>query len=222
MTSVANKISGDFKFTANYSSNPMGRICILWDSLAVHVEPQVQTDQLIHSCITVLHSGLQFYMTSVYASNAEIDRCHLWDDLTSIARLSMDKPWLIGGDLNEVRYTNEKIGGRPPSLRRLKKFNRFISTCNVQDMKAVGHIMSWTNLQQDRITSRLDRTLINSRWLSTFPESFTDYLEPGLSDHSALLVHFLPEQLSLFLRLGGGKKSAQHPPQGPVAEWRIH
>ncbi|KAK1314810.1 hypothetical protein QJS10_CPA01g01582 [Acorus calamus] len=196
MDSIATNICRDYQYIVNYSSNPMGRVCILWDNLTLQVDPQIQSDQFIHSCITVLHSGLQFYMTSVYAHNGESARTQLWEDLVSVARNSMDKPWLIGGDMNEVRYTNEKIGGRPPSLRRLKKFNRCIGACNVQDLKAVGHTRSWTNLQQVRITSRLDRTLINSRWLTTFPESFTDYLEPGLSDHSALMVHFSPEVIS--------------------------
>ncbi|KAK1295553.1 hypothetical protein QJS10_CPA16g00373 [Acorus calamus] len=89
----------------------MGRICILWESLTLQVDPQIQFDQFIHSCITVLHYDLQFYMTSVYAYNGESARAQLWEDLISVARNSMDKPWLIGGDMNEVRYTNEMIGG---------------------------------------------------------------------------------------------------------------
>ncbi|KAK1298314.1 hypothetical protein QJS10_CPB14g00920 [Acorus calamus] len=120
----------------------------------------------------------------------------LWDDLKAIAQNSHDKPWLIGGDMNEVRFTHEKVGGRPPTLRRLRKFNQCISDCNLQDMKAMGHTLSWTNLQQERIASRLDRTLINSLWLNAYPESFTEYLAPGLSDHSALLVRLTPEVLS--------------------------
>ncbi|KAK1258432.1 hypothetical protein QJS04_geneDACA006635 [Acorus gramineus] len=59
--------------------------------------------------------------------------------------------------MNEVRFISEKIGGRPPSQRRLRRFN------------------------------------------DSFPESYTHYLEPGLSDHAAILVHLSPE---LFKRLG--------------------
>ncbi|KAK1273449.1 hypothetical protein QJS04_geneDACA017344 [Acorus gramineus] len=90
-----------------------------------------RSDQLIHSCITFKHTGQQFYLTSIYAHNDELRRNLLWDELQTIARHSTDKPWLIGGDINEVQYTNEKIGGWPPTLRRLKKFNQCISACNV-------------------------------------------------------------------------------------------
>ncbi|KAK1297062.1 hypothetical protein QJS10_CPB15g01177 [Acorus calamus] len=54
-------------------------------------------------------------------------------------------------------------------------------------MKSIGHTLSWTNLQQQRISSRLDRRLINLLWLSSFPDGYTHSLEPGLSYHAAML-----------------------------------
>ncbi|KAK1304168.1 hypothetical protein QJS10_CPB11g00607 [Acorus calamus] len=194
--SVHARICGDFHHIANYSHNTMGRIWIMWDPNLFLVDPQIYSDQLIHCCITMKHTGHQFYMTSIYALNDEGGRRFLWDDLKAIAQNLHDKPWLVGGDMNEVRFTHEKVGGRPPTLRRLRKFNQCINDCNLQDMKAMGHTLSWTNLQQERIASRLDRTLINSLWLNAYPESFTEYLAPGFSDHSALLVRLTPEVLS--------------------------
>ncbi|KAK1303264.1 hypothetical protein QJS10_CPB11g00610 [Acorus calamus] len=163
--SVHARICGDFHRIANYSHNTMGRIWIMWDPNLFLVDPQIYSDQLIHCCITMKHTGHQFYMTSIYALNDEGGRRFLWDDLKAIAQNLHDKPWLVGGDMNE-------------------------------DMKAMGHTLSWTNLQQERIASRLDRTLINSLWLNAYPESFTEYLAPGFSDHSALLVRLTPEVLS--------------------------
>ncbi|KAK1312666.1 hypothetical protein QJS10_CPA07g00490 [Acorus calamus] len=48
-----------------------------------------------------------------YASNNEQERLSLWDDLARTSLSSHSAPWLIGRDMNEVRYAFEKIGGRP-------------------------------------------------------------------------------------------------------------
>ncbi|KAK1316559.1 hypothetical protein QJS10_CPA05g01577 [Acorus calamus] len=95
-------------------------------------------------------------------------------------------------DFNEVRYNSEKVGGSSVHTRRLQKFNACISHSTLQDLKAYGHTLSWNNRQVTRIMCRLDRILVNSRFINVFPHSMMNYLAPGISDHSPMKVTFIP------------------------------
>ncbi|KAK1288881.1 hypothetical protein QJS10_CPB19g00364 [Acorus calamus] len=46
-------------------------------------------------------------------------------------------PWLVGGDFNEVRYSDEKAGGRPPNIRRLHRFNLCLERCHLRDISVL-------------------------------------------------------------------------------------
>ncbi|KAK1309484.1 hypothetical protein QJS10_CPA09g01046 [Acorus calamus] len=94
--------------------------------------------------------------------------------------------WIIGGDFNEVRYSHEKLGGQPVHSRRLRKFNSCILSSGLEDLKSIGHTLSWNNRQDSRIFCRLDRVMGNQPFITAFPHSLVEYLPPGISDHSPL------------------------------------
>ncbi|KAK1312147.1 hypothetical protein QJS10_CPA07g00501 [Acorus calamus] len=43
--------------------------------------------------------------------------------LAPLVLIEITGPWTVGGNFNEVRYTWEKVGGRPMNINRLKRFN---------------------------------------------------------------------------------------------------
>ncbi|KAK1306962.1 hypothetical protein QJS10_CPA10g01647 [Acorus calamus] len=58
----------------------------------------------------------------------------------------------------------------------------------INDLQATGLNFSWSNNQTTRVQCKLDRILVNSKWLLHHADSFVQYLSPGLSDHSPLKV----------------------------------
>ncbi|KAK1297110.1 hypothetical protein QJS10_CPB15g01243 [Acorus calamus] len=99
---------------------------------------------------------------------------------------------MVRGDFNEVRFSSEKVGGQPVHARRLRKFNSCLESSSLQDLKAYGHTLSWSNRQDQRIWCRLDRVLVNAPFLNVYPHSSVNYLAPGISDHSPLKVTLDP------------------------------
>ncbi|XP_074301373.1 uncharacterized protein LOC141632757 [Silene latifolia] len=94
------------------------------------------------------------------------------------------------GDINCVRTTEERISSDPPNLPALEAFNDAIANSDLHDLKTNGCYFTWTNKQEhgDRKWMRLDRVLVNSVWLTSFPDSFAEALTAGISDHSPLIV----------------------------------
>ncbi|XP_074298706.1 uncharacterized protein LOC141629630 [Silene latifolia] len=70
-------------------------------------------------------------------------------------------------------------------------FNDCLATCHLDDLTCIGYDMTLTNKQDplSRVWSKLDRVLANPCWITLFPNSFAHFQEPGLSDHSPVLVH---------------------------------
>ncbi|KAK1326242.1 hypothetical protein QJS10_CPA01g02409 [Acorus calamus] len=110
----------------------------------------------------------------------------LWADLANISHHIGAHHWIIGGDFNEVRFSFEKAGGHPIHSRRSARFNACIEDCLLHDLRSIGGQFSWSNNQQNRIACKLDRVLVNSRWIQDFPDAYTQVLSPGFSDHSPL------------------------------------
>ena len=83
------------------------------------------------------------------------ERQVLWKELQELQINS--SPWLLAGDFNTARFSNEKVGGQQLSFSKLRSFNDFISNCALSDLRSVGSTWSWNNKNPDagRIAVRL-------------------------------------------------------------------
>ena len=89
-------------------------------------------------------AGLQCLSTVVYTENWESARKSLWMDLCYIVDTYRDMPWAEMGDFN-VRFLDEKVGGSPLTIHKLKDFNGCISYCSLSDILYTGSIWSLSN-----------------------------------------------------------------------------
>ena len=81
-------------------------------------------------------------VTVVYGENWESLRKALWSDLCSMNDTHGHLPWIVLGAFNEARYTDERVGGKPLSIQKLKNFNNCISYCSLSDIRSSGK--KWT------------------------------------------------------------------------------
>lgn len=61
--------------------------------------------------------------------------------------------------------------------------------CDMVDLAQVGPCFTWTNDQDDNpISKKLDRVMVNSCWLNAFPQSYTTFESGGVSDHQRMHI----------------------------------
>ncbi|XP_074299896.1 uncharacterized protein LOC141631074 [Silene latifolia] len=89
-----------------------------------------------------------------------------------------------------VRFPSEKLSNTPPVLQDMLDFNDCLASCHLDDLTCTEVDMSWTNKQDfvTRVWSKLDRVLANHGFITTYPNAFGHFQEPGISDHSPILV----------------------------------
>ncbi|XP_077223396.1 uncharacterized protein LOC143857007 [Tasmannia lanceolata] len=103
-------------------------------------------------------------------------------------------PWLLIGDFNVVRFSNERFGGATAILSDMEEFNSCLLNCALTDLKASGHNLTWNNRAKSgpKKFAKLDRVLVNDYCILSHHLSQADFHSPGISDHSQITVSFNP------------------------------
>ncbi|KAK4381895.1 hypothetical protein Sango_2923900 [Sesamum angolense] len=138
-------------------------------------------------------------LTVVYGANEVSARRELWQGLTELA-MSVDLPWLVGGDFNAVLDMSEVSGASGDIWVAMHDFNDCISQTGLISLPMQGERFSWHNCSMDgrSLWKRLDRMFVNEAWLEQWPNLFYTCLTPRTSVHSPLV-------------LKGDSRDVQHP-----------
>ncbi|KAF5194053.1 hypothetical protein FRX31_016358 [Thalictrum thalictroides] len=194
--SVFRNIGLNWPMLENYEDHYNGRIWLLWNPTLFHVVRLCSTSQLLHVQVKVLQSNFCFYATVIYASNDGSCRQLLWDKITSLAT-TIDCPWIVFGDFNNVLVAEEKEGGELIHPREIMGFQECLHNAGLVDMAHTGCQFTWSNKSEGdhRIATKIDRSLVNEAWLDKCGQSISLFLTPVLSDHSPCVVVW-PDRVS--------------------------
>lgn len=105
--------------------------------------------------------------------------------------LKNDKPWIVYGDFNYVRYNLERIGREKPNIQSIEDFNNSLWEAELQDLKWWGKKYTWWNKQvgNGKFEPKFHRVLVNNEWMPRFPTSDANFLLLSVFYHSPTLVH---------------------------------
>ncbi|KAL2240815.1 UNVERIFIED_CONTAM: hypothetical protein Sindi_0722700 [Sesamum indicum] len=132
-----------------------------------------------------------FAVTVTYGATEVVDRRELWSALGNLAIQCVDIPWLIGGDFNDVRDLSEVCGTSGDIRTAMEEFNAAIQNTGLLPLPMQGEWYTWHNhsATPQNLWKRLDRMLINDRWMARFPNAFYSVLTPRTSDHSPIVLY---------------------------------
>lgn len=99
-------------------------------------------------------------------------------------------PILCTGDMNDIMHLNEKSGPGRPDLRRIDIFCDFVKQCGFIDLGYSGPAYTWTNKRCNTMPTfeRLDRSLANAEWCTSYPNTIVYHLPMLRSDHAPILT----------------------------------
>ena len=167
------------------------RIWLAWDENIIDVHVLDSGEQFLHCRVTSRTDNEVVIITIVYGASEVIDRRALWTALGTMAQQCTDEPWLMGGDFNAVRDLNEVYGISGDIRMAMEEFNTGIQEAGLLPLPMQDEWYTWHNCSTTprSLWKRLDRILINDRWLARFPTSSYHCLTPRTSDHSPLVLH---------------------------------
>lgn len=130
--------------------------------------------------------------SAIYASNSSEERTDLWVELLNQhATLALDsRPWMIGGDFNQILHHHEHSAFcHSTHSAQMFQFRDSLLQMGVFDLRYYGPVHTWTNkCDAAPVAKKLDRCLINSQCLTSFPNAAATFLPPAPSDHAPCLI----------------------------------
>ena len=167
------------------------QLWIAWDDNFIDVDVVECGTQFIHCLVYIRSLRESIAIIVIYGAMEVADRRELWGSLKTIAMQTVDIPWLIGGDFNAVRDLSEICGASGDIRMAMEEFNDCIQNAGLLPLPMQGEWYTWHNCSASprNLWKRLDRMMINDRWMARFPTSFYTSLTPRTSDHSPLVLY---------------------------------
>ncbi|CAJ2630361.1 unnamed protein product [Trifolium pratense] len=174
-----------------------GGIWLMWNRTDINVH-LIKTDfHFLH--VQVSEQSMDpWLLTVVYASPRDHERNETWQKLHQMAT-TIQEPWIMMGDFNEIANPDEKKGGAPVDIRKCHNFNDWINDCRLMDVNTAGTKFTWRGPRwngRDRVFKRLDRILCNVNWRLRFHEGVAKVLPRVQSDHHPIIVQTEGEPVS--------------------------
>lgn len=161
-----------------------GVLLCIWDLGVLHVSRCCCSKRFIVLSGTLFFS-FDCVIVNLYAPNEVGRRGKLWESLLKLKE-EFPNPCCLGSDFNEIR----NIGERKGCSRRdkgIKELNEFIDKSEMNDLPQLGRRYTWYNSREWEKWSRIDRVLLEPKWLESFNRKLWG-LPRALSDHSPLLL----------------------------------
>lgn len=173
--------------------NQNGKIWMFWTTDyscdILETDEQHITCELQHVELTE-----KFMISFIYAKCRDHLRRPLWDRLLHYS--NMNKPCCTIGDFNVISSIEEKKGGLLYNMNKSFDFISVIEAYGLIDLGFNGQPFTWCNQRaaNPRVWKRLDRAMVNDRWLEIMPQTTIDHLPSVGSDHTPFLMEMMVRQ----------------------------
>ena len=188
---IINGVFPGWRYDCNYEFSELGRIWLLWHP-SVSVSVFHKSLQSLSCLVKLLFVSAELVVTLVYGSNHRRVRRQLWSDLIflSTSPQIIERPWSVLGDLNQTLSADEDSNADHfTSTCGMRDFTQCVIDAGLQDLRFCGSSFPWSNNQGlGIIPKKLDRIMVNDKWLELFPNALGVFGEPGISDHSPCCV----------------------------------
>lgn len=183
ISKVCDRIFGNWEWQHNLNMSIKGcRIIVGWNS-------EVTSCTLIHS--EILSSDIKFFCTFIYAANHGRDRRELWKDLRLFKQIINDEAWVLMGDVNVSLNLEDHSEGTPYVTQDMMEFQDCVNAIEVEDLCSTGFQYTWTKSLLNpnaTVLKKLDRIMINNKFLTNHVNANARFLPYGISDHSPAIM----------------------------------
>ncbi|KAJ9547121.1 hypothetical protein OSB04_019664 [Centaurea solstitialis] len=185
LPTIVSSVFGSWKWTSNAAVSGRGaRILFAWDERVADV------------MVWEFHShDVSFFATIVYGSNSLVERNELWSGLRKAKVIMGDKPWVVLGDFNAMLFPHDGFGGCSKRNQSMEDFFLCVEDTELFDVRYTGVQFTWTQKPRggEGLLRKLDRVLVNTSFLTCFPDSSANFIPRGVSDHACAVLE-MPAQ----------------------------
>ncbi|KAL8462076.1 hypothetical protein ACS0TY_033233 [Phlomoides rotata] len=125
---------------------------------------------------------------NVYSPCVLSEKEELWDRLSTIISYNSYSCVCVAGDFNSIRRTAEREGiSGCYNYMDMISFDLFIPNSGMIDLPLHGRTFTWYK-PNGSCKIRIDRILVNSGWISEWPNTHQRGMKRSISDHCPILL----------------------------------
>nr|GEW65608.1 hypothetical protein [Tanacetum cinerariifolium] len=155
--------------SASYCSKGC-RIILGWNTNVVNVVLIAYTDQAMD--IKIFHKAKNtiIYGSIIYASNCNIERRQLWDNLNLHKRVTRGNPWILMGDFNVALNLKDSLSCLSRFNSAMNDFKECVNKIEILDIKSSGLHFTWNQKPKNRsgLLKKLNRIMCNLDFVDCF------------------------------------------------------
>ncbi|XP_057803588.1 uncharacterized protein LOC131018916 [Salvia miltiorrhiza] len=127
-------------------------------------------------------------LVNIYAPQSFSDGVVLWDQISLVVEQNKDLCVCVVGDFNSIRNGSERVGrGSQFQFTDVQSFDSFIRNNNLVELPLQDRKFTWYQ-PQGQCKTKLDRFLVNDKWLDYWSHSKVRGLQRSVSDHVPILL----------------------------------
>ncbi|XP_023733558.2 uncharacterized protein LOC111881398 [Lactuca sativa] len=188
---ICDKIFKRWDWVSNCNSCIRGtRIIVGWNVNKFDLMVLGQSNQVMHCMVRHLDSNEEFYVSFIYAASSYLERRFLWSSLVKHKIVVYNKAWVMLGDFNVALKPSEYSESTSRSLEGVDDFIECINAIEVEDIKGTGFQFTWTKSPSGEcgLLKKLDRIMVNFKFLEKFSLSHAIFKPYRISDHSPTIL----------------------------------
>ncbi|XP_057808850.1 uncharacterized protein LOC131023324 [Salvia miltiorrhiza] len=176
------------EFANRQAEGRSGGILTLWNPAKFSCSSQWNGEGALFVNGIWLSGNFPCVLINVYASQMLKDREELWDRIGLVVKQNRDSCVCVAGDFNSVRTESDRVGrGTQFSSRDIQVFDNFIRGNELEEIRLQGRKFTWYQ-PQGLCKTKLDRFMVNDKWVSIWPNSKARGLPRSVLDHCPILM----------------------------------
>ncbi|XP_021986439.1 uncharacterized protein LOC110882821 [Helianthus annuus] len=175
----------EFKLAAVNSQGRSGGLACIWSPTVFRCDNIIQNRYYIVMSGFLVQIGCSINIVNIYAPNDAVSRRGVWSELLNI-RNSLQGLWLLMGDFNEVRNSEERMNSEFIEANA-EAFNQFILSAGLVEYNMGGGNFTYMSDNGKKL-SKLDRFLVCLGFMERWPNASVIALDRDISDHRSIIL----------------------------------
>ena len=139
--------------------NHGGEIWCLWNPINIEVNVISKENRAIHYHVIEKVNNKQFILLAIYAHAQEKNKDSFCQHLKQLNN-SINLPWCIMDDFNEMLCSSDKVEGVPLTIFRTRRLNDFLNHTRSSDANVQGRVFTWKKILRGQLVcENLDRVI---------------------------------------------------------------
>ncbi|GJW99432.1 RNA-directed DNA polymerase, eukaryota, reverse transcriptase zinc-binding domain protein [Tanacetum coccineum] len=166
ISKVYDKLFGSWSWISNVAMSPPScRIVVGWNAQVVNVMVIHVSKQAVLCLVETIPDQIKTYVSIIYASNNDMERRELWDNLLMIKSIVDEKPWVILGYFNVTLKPEGHSNGGSGINSDMQDFSDVVNNLKAKTLKIS---LQDTQSKVDKDTSNVDRRKIVVKMLDEY------------------------------------------------------